>query len=293
MKKLLILCVIIALLSAALCAEEKSALAKAKEYFKQKEYAKALQLIDEEIKKQGETEVLVSSRYYILMKMEKYHKALEPALKKEELAKKKNPWDCLDIANLYLKLKNKDEAFAWLTKTVDRGYIDYMDLQEEAEKSGIAADPRLAGLVNKIKQNIGIGKPAKDFTVTLLDGKTFQLSQEKGKVMLIDFWATWCPPCRAELPLIQEYYKKLHKKGFDIIGISLDSKEEKLRQFIKEKKIPWRIAFSGQGWDDKTSDLYGVISIPSYWLIDKKGNLRYFGLREEALKKAVEELLKE
>ncbi|MCK5068336.1 MAG: TlpA family protein disulfide reductase [Bacteroidales bacterium] len=121
----------------------------------------------------------------------------------------------------------------------------------------------------------------------------FYFSNTRDEVVFLNFWATWCPPCRAELPLLQEYYKKLHKKGFDIIGISLDSKEEKLKEFLKEKKLPWRIAFSGLGWEDKTSGLYGVISIPSYWLIDKKGNLRYFGLREEALKKSVEKLLKE
>ncbi|MCK4763032.1 MAG: TlpA family protein disulfide reductase [Candidatus Aminicenantes bacterium] len=293
MKKLFILCVVTVFLLANLCAGQKEVLTKANDLIKEKKYPEALQLVDEEITKSGESARLVNYKYFILMQMEEYDKALAAALKKEALAKKKKPWNCLDIADLYLKLKNQDKAFEWLKEAVNRGYIDYMSMQEEAGKNGIAVDPRLKKLVDKMKRNIGIGQPAKDFTIKLLDGKIFQMSQQKGKVILIDFWATWCPPCRAELPLLQEYYKKLHKKGFDIIGISLDSKEEKLKEFLKEKKLPWRIAFSGLGWEDKTSGLYGVISIPSYWLIDKKGNLRYFGLREEALKKSVEKLLKE
>jgi len=85
----------------------------------------------------------------------------------------------------------------------------------------------------------------------------------------------------------------LNKKGLEIIGISLDVKKEKLEEYIKKEKLAWNISFSGKGWDDETAHAYGVRSIPSYWLIDKKGNLRHFGLREEALKKAIEELILE
>jgi peroxiredoxin len=227
------------------------------------------------------------------MEQKKYDEALKVALRQEEIAKKKSPWICLDLANLYLKLQNKEKAFAWLSEAVERGFIDYASLQDEAREDGIEGDPRLDKIVAAIKEKIGIGKPAKDFTVTLLNDESCRLSTLKGKVVLIDFWATWCGPCRKEIPNLKEYYKALNKKGLEIIGISLDVKEEKLQEYIKKEQLAWNISFSGKGWEDETARAYGVRSIPSYWLIDKKGHLRHFGLREEALKKAIEELITE
>ena len=113
-----------------------------------------------------------------------------------------------------------------------------------------------------------------------------------GKVILIDFWATWCGPCVAEVPNVVKAYEKLHDKGFEIIGISLDKDQAKLEAFIKEKNMTWAQYFDGKMWQNEISTRYGINSIPAMWLVNKKGMVVNTNARPN-LEAEVEKLLAE
>jgi thiol-disulfide isomerase/thioredoxin len=125
------------------------------------------------------------------------------------------------------------------------------------------------------------------------NGKTLSLAKYKGKVVLLDFWATWCQPCKVEMPNVIRIHKKFNPKGFEIIGISLDSDARALENFVKANGIAWPQYFDGKGWKNDVAGLYRVRSIPATYLIDKKGKIRYQSLRGAELEKAVEQLLSE
>ena len=149
---------------------------------------------------------------------------------------------------------------------------------------GVAAD---AIEVGKAK----VGKPfVLKFKAT--DGREVDLSKMKGKVVLVDFWATWCGPCMKELPNVKAAYDRLHDKGFEIVGISFDNKKEALNHVLKKEKMEWPQYFDGRGWENRIGEKLGIESIPTMWLIDRKGNLREMNARKDLVAQ-VEKLLAE
>jgi thiol-disulfide isomerase/thioredoxin len=112
-----------------------------------------------------------------------------------------------------------------------------------------------------------------DLAFTALDGSKVDLATLRGKVVLIDFWATWCPPCRAEVPDVVATYAKFHGKGFDIVGISLDQDKSALQTYIADNHMTWPQYFDGKGWDNAISSRFGIGEVPTMWLVGKDGKL--------------------
>ena len=129
------------------------------------------------------------------------------------------------------------------------------------------------------------------FTAKDTSGKPLSLAQFKGKVVLLDFWATWCGPCVGEVPNIVAAHKKYGAKGFEVVGISLDQDRKSLDAFVKQYKMPWRQVFDGQGWKSRVPGLYGVRAIPFAVLIGRDGKIAALDVRGEALEPAIKAAL--
>ena len=160
--------------------------------------------------------------------------------------------------------------------------------QQEAETANnkAAAAPKVT---HKKGDELQMGDVI-DISFRSVNSGKVNLAEMKGKVVLLDFWATWCGPCIAELPNVKEAYKKYHDKGFEIVGISLDSDKSRLKDFIKENDMPWPQHFDGNGWKNKLAVTYGVRSIPAVFLV-KDNKVIATGVRGSALEAKLEELL--
>lgn len=107
-----------------------------------------------------------------------------------------------------------------------------------------------------------------------LDGKEFDWKAYRGKVVLVDYWATWCRPCVEELPNVKKNYEKYHAKGFEVVGISLDENRERLTEFVKIKELPWTTLFEDEaGGNHPMAEYYGITSIPSMMLVGRDGKV--------------------
>lgn len=138
------------------------------------------------------------------------------------------------------------------------------------------------------------GYPAPELRFpTFPGGDPFALSDLRGKVVLVDFWATWCGPCMNELPLLLDLYAAHAASGFEIVGLSLDTSERDLRAVLTGRSVRWPVAFEGKSWDNSLAQMYRVYQIPTSYLLDRDGIIRYRDLHGNELSARIVELLSE
>ncbi len=170
----------------------------------------------------------------------------------------------------------------------------YDKLSPEVKKSSMAQDA-----IQRIELNLktAIGMKAPDFEAPTPEGKTLKMSDvlKNSKVLILDFWASWCKPCRRENPYVVEIYKKYHPKGLEILGVSLDKPDARdaWLKAIEDDGLTWKHVSHLQYWQDPVARLYGVQSIPSTFILDKNGVIRAKNLRREKLEAKIKELLNE
>ena len=177
--------------------------------------------------------------------------------------------------------------------------LHYQKEADEIEALLAKLDPSLMGssLVGSMTRRVealkkvAIGMMAPEFSQNDSMGNPVSLSSFRGKYLLIDFWAAWCPPCRAENPNVVKAYQKYHDKGFEVLGVSLDKTREDWMKAVKDDGLTWTQVSDLKYWSNEVAALYAISSIPSNLLLDREGVIINKGLREDDLLSALEALM--
>lgn len=191
-------------------------------------------------------------------------------------------------ARLYLEVFDDTDKGMQMMKQLK---ADFPDTEQGKMADKVIASIQKQEESKKVQRGLVVGAKFPDFAEKDTAGKPLSVANYKGKVVLVDFWASWCGPCVAELPNVLKTYEKYHAKGFEIIGISLDRDEDAFKSFIKRKNMTWAQYFDGKGWENKLAGKYGVTSIPATYLLDAEGKIAGKNLRGEELEAAVAKIL--
>ncbi|MFQ5639045.1 MAG: TlpA family protein disulfide reductase [bacterium] len=143
------------------------------------------------------------------------------------------------------------------------------------------------------KTSLIIGTVAPSFQTRSIDGQSIDLLNYRNKVVLLDFWATWCKPWEEALPELKRIHERYQARGLEIIGVNLDYDLETLSDFVQENRIPWQQVSTGKGWDMALVNIYKVEAIPKNFLLDRNGVIRYKNLHGNTLRLKISELLNE
>ena len=178
---------------------------------------------------------------------------------------------------------------------IDR-FINYPNKEMQEKTFSLLDDAAKNSLYGKkiseyqrIAAKTGIGATP-DFAVTDTAGKILRLSDLRGKYVLVDFWASWCAPCRKENPNVVKAYQQFHDKGFEIVGVSLDTKKDAWLKAIEKDGLTWNHVSDLQGWESGIVKEFGIKVVPTSFLLDKNGKVIANNLREEALQEKLKTL---
>jgi peroxiredoxin len=187
-------------------------------------------------------------------------------------------------AQLYFQVLGQKENALEVFKQVK---ADFPDVQVGGSTDEVIRMLERDIACEKIRRSLVPGVTFPGFDEKDLSGKALSLHSYKGKVVLIDFWATWCVPCLMELPNVQATYRKYHDRGFEVIGVSLDVDLETLRRFVADRGMPRPQYCDVKKWDGKLALQYGVQKIPTTYLLDREGKIIGADLTGENLEKAI------
>jgi thiol-disulfide isomerase/thioredoxin len=258
---------------------------------------------DAEERKQLRTQLTAKLRGFLKVHPDAGKATLDAKYVLSDVLAQDKSWDAA-LALFEDLAKSKDEKYApWAKAQIVRALMEKHDYAQartrlDALAKELPGDENVAKLDAALKQREGVKKAAAGMQLgappPALKGKTvagadFSLDDWKGKVVLVDFWATWCPPCAKELPNLKALYAELHGKGFEIVGIDgVEKDPAKLTDFIAAKQIAWpQLAEDGK----RLSRDWGVTSLPRLVLLGKDGNIAALDLRGDRLAKAVRALV--
>ncbi len=209
-----------------------------------------------------------------------------------------------------IDFKIVEKAYSYIKQNINdltsaKLFVDFKYELKEDQQNDIVANasqefknvPGVQNIIEHLEvlKKVAVGQKFTDFEMADINGKTHKLSEFVGNgknIVLIDFWASWCPPCRRDMPNLVNTYKEFKGKGFEIVGISLDSKKEAWEKGIKDLKITWTQLSDLKGWKNDGAALYGVNSIPHTVLVDKDGTIIAKGLHGKEVAEKLREILK-
>ncbi len=238
-------------------------------------------------------------------KFEEQFKQLKPEYMQAEQAK--DTAKISEITKKWDEVQGEQDKYTkdYISKNTKSVIAAFLALQnifsidfEELQKMNKNFDASIANsvYVKKLKEReevlgkVQIGQQAPDFSLPNPEGKEVALKELRGKVVLVDFWASWCRPCRLENPNVVAAYKKFSPKGFTVLGVSFDEDKDKWVEAIKKDGLTWTHVSDLKGWQNAAGKLYGIMSVPSNVLLDKEGKIIAKNLREAELHKKLEEV---